>query len=252
MASLVGAQRSEVVMMNSLTGNLHLMMSAFYRPTDTRYKIMIEKKAFPSDYHAVISQIQIHGRDPADALIEVAPRDGETTLRQEDIEAAINEHGSTISLVLFSGVQYYTGQFFDIPRITAAGHAHGCKVGFDLAHAVGNVPLQLHEWGCDFACWCTYKYMNCGPGCLGGCFVHERHGKAGEAAAAALIADRSRYHVPEPVRMAGWWGHRREDRFLMEPQFIPCEGANGFRLSNPPVLLIACIRASLDLFDKVR
>jgi len=271
MSQLVGAIRSEVVMMNSLTCNLHLMMTAFYRPTASRYKILIERKAFPSDYHAVISQIQLHGRDPVDALLEVGPREGETVLRSEDIHTVLTEQGSSIALVLFSGVQYYTGQLFDIESITRAAHAQGCLVGFDLAHAVGNVPLQLHHWGCDFACWCTYKYMNCGPGSLGGCFVHERHGKqpTGADTSTTAVATSTTTSTsssttgstssscgtyygtpPVPLRLAGWWGHRREDRFLMEPQFIPCEGANGFRLSNPPVLLVACIRASLDLFDQ--
>ncbi|KAJ1422139.1 pyridoxal phosphate-dependent transferase [Ochromonadaceae sp. CCMP2298] len=236
MARLVGAEVSEVVVMNSLTCNLHLMMAAFYQPSATRFKIVIERKAFPSDYHAVVSQIQLAGYDPDLALVEIAPREGETSLREEDIEITLEQHCA--ALVLFSGVQYYTGQLFDMQRITKAAHAQGAMVGFDLAHAVGNVPLSLHEWGPDFACWCTYKYMNCGPGSLGGCFVHARHGGT------------QRFNRPKPPRMAGWWGHRRQDRFRMEPDFIPCLGANGFRLSNPPVLLVACIRASLDLFDR--
>jgi kynureninase len=248
MAALVGAMPSEVVVMNSLTTNLHIMMSAFYRPTPTRFKIMIEKKAFPSDYHAVISQIQLHGFDPADALVEVGPREGEMTLRQEDIDAAIAKEGPSVALVLFCGLQYYTGQFFDMARITALAHAQGCKVGFDLAHAVGNVPMQLHQWGPDFACWCTYKYMNCGPGAIGGCFVHDRHGHC----PSSQMEPRAGVHLaPEPLRLCGWWGHRRSDRFVMDPQFIPQEGAKGFRLSNAPALGIAGMRASLDLFDKV-
>jgi kynureninase len=260
MSKLVGAKQSEVVVMNSLTVNLHLMMSAFYRPTATRNKILIEKKAFPSDYHAVVSQIQLHGFDPKEALIEVAPRDGEVTLHQEDIEAVIAANGDSIALVLFSGIQYYTGQLFDIEKISAVAHAHGCMVGIDLAHAVGNVPLQLHDWGVDFACWCSYKYMNCGPGSIGGCFVHERfgNGNAPSQEATAVSAPQSAEHLrfadvdpPQPLRLAGWWGHRYDDRFQMDPRFIPAQGVNGFRLSNPPVLLIACIRASLDLFDEV-
>jgi kynureninase len=252
MATLVGAQPKEVVMMNSLTCNLHMMMTAFYRPNETRFKILIEKKAFPSDTHAVISQIQLHNLDPKAALIEVAPRAGEITLRLEDIEEVIAREGQSIALVMFSGVQYYTGQLFDMQRITAAAQAQGCKVGWDLAHAVGNVPLRLHDWGCDFACWCTYKYMNCGPGSIGGCFVHERHGNSGARPEVQNQARDGTIVAPEPLRMAGWWGHRRDDRFAMEPQFIPAEGVNGFRLSNPPVLLMSCVRASLDLYDKVR
>jgi kynureninase len=251
MARLVGGLPKEVVMMNSLSCNLHMMMAAFYCPTATRFKILIEKKAFPSDTHAVVSQIQLHNLDPATALIEIAPREGETTLRMEDILHVIATEGASIALIMFSGVQYYTGQLFDMSAITAAGHAQGCKVGFDLAHAVGNVPLKLHDWGCDFACWCTYKYMNCGPGSIGGCFVHERHGNAGSHPEILAQTADGPYIAPDPVRMAGWWGHRRDDRFVMAPHFIPAEGVNGFRLSNPPVLLMACVRASLDLFDKV-
>eukprot|EP01039_Chlorochromonas_danica_P000153 gene154-162_t len=243
MANLVGALPSEVVLMNTLTCNLHLMMIAFYRPTVHRFKILIEKKAFPSDYHAVISQIQLHGYDPSISLIEMTPRDGEVHLREEDIESLLIEQGESISLVLFSGIQYYTGQLFDMEKITRWAKAAGCQVGFDLAHAVGNVPLQLHEWGCDFACWCTYKYMNSGPGCIGGCFVHERHGRV-------VLEGEGIYQQPVPRRLAGWWGHRIHDRFQMEPSFTPEEGARGFRLSNPPVLEVACVKASLDVFAK--
>eukprot|EP00428_Durinskia_dybowskii_P066576 CAMPEP_0170369136 /NCGR_PEP_ID=MMETSP0117_2-20130122/7822_1 /TAXON_ID=400756 /ORGANISM="Durinskia baltica, Strain CSIRO CS-38" /LENGTH=471 /DNA_ID=CAMNT_0010623835 /DNA_START=73 /DNA_END=1488 /DNA_ORIENTATION=- len=250
MAKLVGGLPDEVVMMNGLTCNLHLMMASFFRPTATRYKIMIEKKAFPSDTIAVTSQLQLHNLDPATALIEVAPREGETSLRMEDIEAIIAEEGQSIALVMFSGIQYYTGQLFDMARITVAAQAQGCKVGFDLAHAVGNVPLQLHDWGCDFACWCTYKYMNCGPGSIGGCFVHNRHGYSGRREEVINQKADGTIIAPEPLRMAGWWGHRRDDRFAMEPNFIPADGVNGFRMSNPPVLLMACVRASLDLFDQ--
>lgn len=246
MASLVGALQSEVVLMNSLTCNLHLMMISFYQPTASRFKILIEQKAFPSDYHAVVSQLQLHGYDPSSALLVLSPREGEAVIHQQDFEELMQSEGSSIALVLFSGVQYYTGQLFDVQRITALAHEHGCLVGFDLAHAVGNVPLSLHDWRCDFACWCTYKYMNCGPGSIGGCFVHEKHGRG------TPVTDTSGTFIePVPRRLAGWWGHRRQDRFLMEPAFIPCEGANGFRVSNPPVLLIACVRASLDIFDQV-
>jgi kynureninase len=258
MARVVGALPSEIVLMNSLTVNLHLMMVSFYHPTEIRHKILIEKKAFPSDVHAVVSQILHHNLDPSVSLLEIGPREGEILLRIEDIEALIAAEGDSIALVLLSGVQYYTGQLFDMGRITTAAKAKGCKVGFDLAHAVGNVPLQLHDWGCDFACWCTYKYMNCGPGSIGGCFIHECHSKkepAQNALSSQNLIEGEKPHfqqeVVDPPRFAGWWGHRLKDRFLMEPQFIPCEGAYGFRLSNPPVLLIAGARASLDLFDKV-
>lgn len=238
-AKLVGAEPSEVVVMNTLTANLHFMMSSFYRPTAAKFKILTEKKAFPSDTHAVYSQIRMHGYDPATALIEVAPREGEDTLRMEDILEAIHKDGDEIALVLFSGIQYYTGQFFDIAAITSAGHAHGCIVGIDLAHAVGNVPLKLHEWGPDFACWCTYKYLNSGPGCIGGCFVHNRHDSVKDPSTGEHMN-----------RLSGWWGHRQSDRFQMAPEFIPCQGAYGYRVSNPSVLLIACVKASLDIFDE--
>eukprot|EP01038_Epipyxis_sp_PR26KG_P005695 gene5695-7861_t len=249
MANLVGAHQNEVVMMNSLTCNLHLMMVAFYRPTSARFKILIEKKAFPSDYHAVISQIQHHGFDPNVALIEVSPLPEEKTLSLSVIEEAIRSDGDSIALILLSGVQYYTGQLFDMEKICKIGKEMGCMVGFDLAHAVGNVPLYLHDWGCDFACWCTYKYLNCGPGSIGGCFVHEKHDN--NLSMQNLSVEENRFIEPvNPIRFAGWWGHRKEDRFKMEPNFIPCEGAKGFRLSNPPVLLITSVRASLDIFEQ--
>lgn len=253
MATLVGAHREEVVVMNSLTCNLHLMMASFFAPSASRFKILIEKKAFPSDVHAVTSQLLHHGLDPASALVELAPRPGEVLLRHEDIEAVLAEQGHSIALVLLSGVQYYTGQLFDMERVAAAAHAMGCMVGFDLAHAVGNVVLRLHDWGCDFACWCTYKYMNCGPGSIGGAFVHQRHGKGGMMAGPVAPADGEGGSSSRGSRqrLAGWWGHRLDDRFVMDPQFMACEGANGYRVSNPPVLLIACVRASLDLFEKV-
>mmetsp|Transcript_9639 Transcript_9639/g.9704 ORF Transcript_9639/g.9704 Transcript_9639/m.9704 type:complete len:477 (+) Transcript_9639:63-1493(+) len=268
-AQLVGALPHEVVIMNSLTCNLHLMMIPFYQPTTERYKIIIEKKAFPSDYQAVQSQIIFHGLDPRKCLIEVEPRQREELLRMEDIEKVLHEHGSTTSLVLFSGVQYYTGQLFNMKQITAVARECGCYVGFDLAHAVGNVILSLHEWGCDFACWCNYKYVNSGPGAIAGCFIHDRHSGRKETeiekesdAAAPAEADRQgkkrkrdeeEQEIGEdvvPRRLAGWWGHRLHDRFQMAPIFRPCVGAYGFRLSNPPVLMVACLRASLDLFDK--
>jgi kynureninase len=221
MAGLVGALPSEVVVMNSLTINLHLMMVSFYRPTAARPKILIEKGAFPSDQYAVQSQIRFHGFDPATCLVEVPGRD------------LLNAIHTDIALVLPSGVNYSTGEFYDIPAITKAGHDKGCNVGFDLAHAAGNVLLQLHDWGADFAVWCTYKYLNSGPGSLGGCFVHERHADTAQ--------------LP---RFAGWWGHDEESRFRMEPEFRPMKGAEGWQLSNPSILSLAAIRASLDIFHE--
>ncbi|KNC50588.1 kynureninase, variant [Thecamonas trahens ATCC 50062] len=232
-ARLVGAKPIEVEVMNSLTMNLHVMMAPFYRPTATRYKIMYEAKAFPSDSYAFASQVRMAGFDPADALIAVAPRDGEYTLRTEDIEAAIAEAGDSLALVCFSGIQYYTGQLFDMPAITRAGHAVGAKVGFDLAHAVGNVELRLHDWGVDFAAWCHYKYCNSGPGAIAGAFIHEKYA-----------------HDAELHRMAGWWGHNKAERFLMEPEFVPDPGAAGFQVSNPPVLQTVAVEASLEIFDE--
>ncbi|RMF27514.1 MAG: kynureninase [Bacteroidetes bacterium] len=233
-ARLVGALESEVVVMNTLTTNLHLMMVSFYRPTERRYKIVLEAGAFPSDQYAVESQVRYHGYDPAEAVVEVAPRPGEHTLRTEDIVRTIHEHGETVALVLFSGVQYYTGQFFDLKAITEAGHAVGARVGFDLAHAAGNLPLRLHDWGVDFAVWCSYKYLNSGPGGPGGVFVHERHGDD-----------------PGLPRFAGWWGHDEESRFLMRPGFRPMRGAAGWQLSNAQIFGFAAHKASLDLFDEV-
>ena len=248
LARLVGALPTEIVAMNSLTTNLHLMMCAFYKPTSTRNKILIEKKAFPSDYHVVYSQIRQRGFDPSESILEVAPREGGECILMDDIEELINREGQSIALVLLCGVQYYTGQLFDMARISKVSSAAGCVVGYDLAHAVGNVPLSLHDWGCDFACWCSYKYLNCGPGAIGGCFVHERHSAASstnsELATPLQLSE-------SDVRLCGWWGHRIQDRFLMAPDFFPSAGAYGYRLSNPPVLLISCLRASLDLFDKV-
>jgi len=233
MARVVGALPHEVVVMNALTVNLHLLMVSFYRPTKQRYKIMIEAGAFPSDQYAVDSQARFHGFDPAEAIIEVAPRDGEHTLRTEDIVALIDEHGDSLALVMLSGVNYYTGQAYDIRAITEAGHANGCVVGFDLAHAAGNLNLRLHDDGPDFAAWCSYKYLNSGPGGVSGVFVHERH-------------DRS----PDLPRFAGWWGNDPETRFEMPRTFSPHRGAEGWQLSNAPVLAMASLRASLDLFDE--
>ena len=232
-AYVVGAKPSEVVMMNGLTVNLHLMMVSFYRPTTTRYKILIEYTPFPSDIYAVQSQAKFHGFDPVDSIIEMKPRDGEHTLRQEDIEEVIAREGQSIALILIGGVHYYTGQFFDIARITEAGHKQGCMVGFDLAHAAGNVLLKLHDWNVDFACWCSYKYLNSGPGAVAGAFVHERHAKS--------------FDLP---RFAGWWGNDKSVRFKMGPQFQPMAGAEGWQLSNPPIFALAPPRVSLDIFRK--
>lgn len=234
-AKLVGALNHEVVVMNSLTCNLHLMITAFYKPNQIRHKIIIEKKCFPSDYYAVESQILHHGYSTATSLIEIEPRDGEMLLRMEDIEKVLQREGHSVALVLFSGVQYLTGQLFDIPAITKLAKAYGCVVGFDLAHAVGNVPLMLHDWGVDFAVWCGYKYLNAGPGGIAGCFIHECHTVPGEGPLQGL---------------RGWWGNRLETRFDMEAEFDPCYGAYSFRLSNPSVLLVAALRASLDIFDQ--
>lgn len=234
LARLVGAKPLEVVAMNTLTVNLHLMMVSFYRPTKERFKIVIEGQAFPSDQYAVQSQLRFHGFDPKDGLIELRPREGEDTLRTEDIEALIEREGDSIALIMLGGVNYYSGQLFDMPRITAAGHKKGCTVGFDLAHAVGNVPLQLHEWGVDFAVWCSYKYLNSGPGSVAGCFVHERHANA-----------------PDMPRFSGWWGQDKQIRFQMGPDFKVIPGAEGWQLSNPPILSLVAVKTSLEMFDEV-
>ena len=230
-AALVGAHPAEVVVMNSLTVNLHLMMASFYRPTIERHKILVEGGAFPSDQYAAKSQIRFHGFNPDSSLLELTPREGETCMRDEDIEALIEREGGSIALILIGGVNYVTGQAFDMAEITKAGQRKGCAVGFDLAHAVGNIPLQLHDWGPDFAVWCNYKYLNGGPGCVGGCFVHERS-----------------THARQLPRLAGWWGHNEATRFEMRPDFHPMEGAEGWQLSNPPILALAALRASLDIF----
>jgi kynureninase len=232
-ARIVGAKPIEVVVMNSLTVNLHLMMVSFYRPTKQRHKIVIEGGAFPSDQYAVDSQIRFHGLDPAHSLIELRPRSGEATLRTEDIVALIEREGDSIALIMLGAVNYSTGQFFDLQAITRAGHSKGCIVGFDLAHAAGNVPLQLHAWNVDFAVWCSYKYLNGGPGCVAGCFVHERHA------------------VEDLPRFTGWWGHQEPTRFLMGAKFEPTGGAEGWQLSNPPIMAMAPLRASLEIFDEV-
>jgi kynureninase len=232
-ARLVGAKPIEAVVMNSLTVNLHLMMVSFYRPTKARHKIVVEESAFPSDQYAVHSQIQYHGLDPVSSLVELRPRAGERVLRDEDILGLIGREGDSIALVMLGGVNYSSGQLFDLEAITRAGHAKGCVVGFDLAHAAGNVPLMLHEWDADFAVWCSYKYLNGGPGCIAGCFVHERH---------------AREVLP---RFAGWWGQDQETRFKMGLEFHPMAGAEGWQLSNPSILSMAALRASMDIFDEV-
>lgn len=232
-AEIVGAKDSEVVVMHSLTTNLHLLMVSFYRPKDNRYKILCEEKAFPSDQYALESQVKFHGYQPEDALIEVGPRDGEHTIRTEDILAKLEAHKDEIALVMIGGVNYYSGQLFDMEKITQKGHEIGAIVGFDLAHAAGNVPLQLHEWGVDFAAWCSYKYLNSSPGGVSGIFVHEKHG-----------------NNPELPRFAGWWGYDKDTRFKMEPGFVPMKGAEGWQLSNAPVLGMAAHLASLEIFHE--
>jgi kynureninase len=233
LAELVGAQRDEVVAMNTLTVNLHLMLATFYRPTPQRYKILIERDAFSSDRYAVESQLRWHGREPREALLELGARPGSFELDRERFAALLAQHGDSIALVLLPGVQYLTGERLDLAEYAAAGQRYGCRVGFDLAHAIGNVPLAIHDSGADFAVWCSYKYLNAGPGAVGGCFVHRRHGAA--------------ENLP---RLAGWWGHDRERRFLMEPKFTPLSGAEGWQLSNPPILSLAPLAASLALFEQ--
>ncbi len=234
LAKLVGAKPIEVVAMNQLTVNLHLMMTTFYRPTATRFKIITEAGAFSSDQYAFESQVKLHGLDPAQAIIELKPCDGEFTLRTEDIEDAIRAHGSEVALVIFGAVQYYTGQFFNIQKIAAVAHEVGVYVGFDLAHAIGNVPLQLHKHDVDFAVWCSYKYLNAGPGGVAGAFVHEKHANNSSL-----------------LRLAGWWGHHEKDRFQMKKGFIPMPGVDGWQLSNFPVLSGAALLGSLEVFQKV-
>jgi kynureninase len=232
LADVVGAVPSEVVAMNSLTTNLHLMMVSFYRPTSERPAILMEAGAFPSDRHAVESQLRFHGRDPATDLIELQPDATDGTISMAAIADAMSVHGSRLAMVLWPGVQYRTGQAFDLAEIARLAHVAGTIVGFDLAHAVGNLPLRLHDCDADFAVWCHYKYMNAGPGAVGGCFVHERHARS------------------ERPRFAGWWGHDQATRFQMGPAFAPTPGADGWQLSNPPVLALAPLRASLDLFTR--
>jgi kynureninase len=233
LSRIVGALPDEVVAMNALTVNIHLLFVSFYRPTAERYKIICEAKAFPSDQYAIESQVKMHGLNPADSIVEVAPREGEDWVRHEDIVATIDEHRDSLALVFMGGVHYYTGQKFDMEGITRAGHDAGAIVGFDLAHAAGNVELSLHNWNVDFAAWCSYKYLNSGSGGVAGAYVHERH--FGE----------------EVLRLAGWWGHNKETRFRMEKGFEPIDSAEAWQLSNAPVLAMAAHKASLDVFSEV-
>ena len=234
-ARLVGAQPIEVISMNSLTVNLHLMMATFYRPTKARFKILMEDPAFPSDTYAIKTQIIHHGLDPKDTLILARPRSGEFTVRTEEILDLMERHADELAVVLIGGVNFFTGQLFDIPTITAAARKHGITVGVDLAHAIGNVPLSLHDWNIDFAVWCSYKYLNAGPGAVAGAFVHERHATNTNLA-----------------RLAGWFGNDPDTRFRMhlEPEFIPVPSADGWQISNPPILSMAPLRASLAIFEE--
>jgi kynureninase len=233
LAHLLGALEHEVVAMNNLSVNLHLLMVSFYRPTASRFKIIVEAGAFPSDQYMLETQIKFHGLDPADTLVELRPREGEYTLRTEDILAEIRQQGDALAMVNMAGIQYYTGQLFDMQAITKAAHAVGAVAGFDLAHAAGNALLQLHDWEVDFATWCSYKYLNSGPGNVSGIFVHEKY------------AER-----PDMPRFAGWWGHSEAERFKMEKGFVPMHGADGWQLANSNVLALAAHQASLDIFEE--
>ena len=233
MAKIVGAKASEVVIMNSLTANLHLMMVSFYRPASGRYKIVIEHTTFPSDVYAVKSQLRFHGYDAEDGLIFLKPKEGESIITKDDIDQLLDRHGEEIALIMIGGVNYYTGQYFDLKYITEAGHRHGCVVGFDLAHGAGNIQPNLHEIGADFAVWCTYKYLNSGPGSLSGAFVHQKHADWGDK-----------------PRFEGWWGTNKSNRFKMKPQFESLSGAEAWQLSNPPIMAMAPIKASLSIFEE--
>ena len=232
-SKLIGAKASEVIAMNTLTVNLHLMMVSFYRPKENKFKVLIEKDAFPSDIYAVESQIKFHGYKVEDALIKLEPRKGEYFIRQQDIEKIIKENSDEIALILIGGVNYYTGQLFDMQKITKIGHVNGIVVGFDLAHAIGNVKLELHKWGVDFAVWCSYKYLNSGPGAIAGAYINER------------------FHNHELPRFTGWWGHNKKERFLMDDKFKPIKSAEGWQLSNPPIFSLAPVLSSLSIFDQV-
>lgn len=234
LSKIVGAKPSEITVMNTLTVNLHLMMVSFYRPTKQRFKIICEEKAFPSDQYLISSQVRFHGLDPKNAIIELKKREGEHIFRTEDILAKIKDVGEECALVLLGGVNYYTGQVFDIEKITKAGKEIGAFVGWDLAHAAGNIELKLHEWNVDFAAWCSYKYMNSGPGNASGCFINEKY-----------------HNIKDIPRFEGWWGHNKERRFLMEPEFQPEPDANAWQISNAPILALAPYLASLELFEEV-
>ena len=234
MAKVVGAKPVEVVVMNTLTTNLHLLMVSFYQPSKTKYKIIIESDAFPSDRYAVQSQLSFHGFDPEEALIEWKPKEGKELLELEDLKSILDSQGDEVALLLIGGVNYYTGQYLDIKKIAELGHAKKCMVGIDLAHGAGNIQPNLHDSSIDFAAWCTYKYLNSGPGSLSGLFVHEKHAQ--------------RKDLP---RFAGWWNHNKETRFNMRQPFDVMDGAEGWQLSNPPILSMAAIKASLDIFEKV-
>lgn len=233
LAKIVGADKNEVVAMNTLTVNLHLLMMSFYRPQGKRYKILMEAGAFPSDQYAVETQVRMHGLDPEDAIIEITPQQGAYLIEDTDIINAITEAGDSLALVMIGGVNYYTGQFFDLEQITKAAHSVGAYVGFDLAHAVGNIPLKLHSWNVDFACWCSYKYLNSGPGAVGGIYVHERHG-----------------NDPTLFRLGGWWGNDEKTRFKMQKGFVPQKGAASWQMSNAPVFNMVAHNAALDVFEK--
>ena len=234
LAKVVGAKPTEVTVMNTLTVNLHLLMVSFYRPSGNRYKIICEEKAFPSDQYMISSQVRFHGYDPADAIVEIKKRDGENNFRTEDVLEKIKEVGEECALVLIGGVNYYTGQVFDMETITRAGHEVGAFVGWDLAHAAGNIELKLNEWKVDFAAWCSYKYMNSGPGNASGCFINEKY-----------------HNLKDIPRFEGWWGHNKERRFLMEPEFQPQPDADAWQISNAPILAMAPYLASLQMFDEV-
>ena len=234
LSDIVGAKPAEVGVMNTLTVNLHLLMVSFYNPTPQKYKIICEEKAFPSDQYMFQSQVKFNGYDPKDAIVEIKRREGEANIRLEDILAKIEEVGSELALVLIGGVNYYTGQVFDMKTITSAGQKQGAYVGWDLAHAAGNIKLELHDWNVDFAAWCSYKYMNSGPGNASGFFVHEKH-----------------HNDKELKRFAGWYGHNKERRFKMEPDFDPVHGADGWQISNLPILSLAPYLASVEMFAEV-
>ena len=236
---VLGARPHEVVVMNSLTVNLHLLMASFYRPTRERFRIVLDGPSFPSDVYAVKSQLRFHGYDPDEALVWVRPRDGEHTIREEDVEALLAREGAGIALMLMAGVNFVTGQWYDIERLTRAAHAQGCVVGWDCAHAVGNVPLRLHDWDVDFACWCTYKYLNSGAGAVGGAFVHERWVRELDSAAFRAMP-----------RFEGWWGNDPDTRFQMGEAFEPVRSADAWQLSNPPMFAMVPIKCSLEIFDR--